>query len=32
MQVDGKDVGRAIGAGNDEVVVPDLVDDRAWAC
>ncbi len=32
VQVDAQHVGRAIGAGRDEMVVPDLVDDRARAC
>ncbi len=32
VQVDAEHVGRAIGPGRDEMVVPDLVDDRARAC
>ena len=32
VQVDAQHVGSAIGAGRDEMVVPDLVDDRARAC
>ena len=30
VQVDAEHVGRAIGAGRDEVLVPDLVDDGLW--
>ena len=30
VQVDADHVGGAVGAGGDDVVVPDLLDDRSW--
>jgi len=32
VEIDAQHVGRAIGAGHRDVGVPDLLDDRAWAC